>query len=217
MRYSKPRGSRWARAAALCGSVWLLAACGRTGLLEASLTDDSNAPGIDAGVDAAIDAAVPPVPDAAAPAPDGSTGPAPCQPTAEICNGVDDDCNGEVDDLAPIPCPGGGSRYCVAGRLSACPERCDVCLPGSERVCFLSYCLYWGTQACAADGKSFGPCREDKPPAECDAVARDHKDSPELEQCCVDNGYCCADTHDLDADGNRSEFLGRCDEVTCHP
>ena len=214
MRYGKSHGLRWARVIVLCGSAWLLGGCGRTGLLETSLTDDSNAPGSDAGTDAAIEQ----MRDAAAPPPDGSSpGPVTCQPTTEICNGVDDDCNGEIDDLLPIPCPGGGSRYCVAGRWSACPERCEVCLPGSERVCFLSYCLYWGTQACTADGKSFGPCREDKPPAECDAIARAHQDSSELEQCCVDNGYCCADTHDLDSDGNRSEFLGRCDEVTCHP
>lgn len=212
MTYPEPLASRWTWAILLCGSGWLLAACGRTSLLEASLTDDSNAAGADAAVDAASERA----PDASAPAPAVSAGPAVCEPATEICNGVDDDCNGKVDDLPAIPCPGGGSRYCVAGRLSACPERCEVCVPGSERVCFLSYCLYWGTQACAADGKSFGPCREDKPAAECDAVAREHKDSPELEQCCLDNGYCCADSHDLNDNGNRSEFIGQCDEVLCH-
>src|SRR6185436_11170782 len=139
-----------------------------------------------------------------------------CTPTDETCNGEDDDCNGEVDDGLPsIPCAGGGERYCVAGRYSACPTRCDACIPGSERVCFLSYCDFWAVQTCAADGKSFGPCREHNVPPECKEVARAHKDSPELEQCCVDNGYCCHDEHDLDHDGNTSEMLGSCDEVSC--
>jgi hypothetical protein len=141
-----------------------------------------------------------------------------CIPTAEVCNGIDDDCNGRIDDgLAPIPCPGGGARYCVAGRMSACPERCEVCIPGSQIVCFNSYCLYWGVQTCAADGKGFGPCREERPPPECAGIARDNMDSPELERCCVDHGYCCIDRHDLDGDGNRGELLGACGGVLCAP
>ncbi len=141
-----------------------------------------------------------------------------CQPRAEICNGMDDDCNGTIDDsLAPTPCPGGGFRYCVAGRWSACPSRCEVCLPGSQRVCFHSYCLYWGVQTCASDGKGFGPCREQAPPPECAATAHQYRYSAELEQCCIEKGYCCVDEHDLDKDGNHTELLGRCGEVTCAP
>jgi hypothetical protein len=141
-----------------------------------------------------------------------------CQPKGEVCNGMDDDCNGAIDDsLAPTPCPGGGFRYCVAGRWSACPSRCEVCLPGSQRVCFHSYCLYWGVQTCASDGQGFGPCREQAPPRECAATADRYKYSAELEQCCIDNGYCCVDEHDLDRDGNRTELLGHCDEVRCGP
>jgi hypothetical protein len=139
-----------------------------------------------------------------------------CIPLAEECNDRDDDCDGVVDnDIAPIPCPGGGERYCVAGRMSACPERCEVCLPGTERICQLSYCTFWGVQTCTADGRSFSRCREQRAPPECIDIALDRQDSPELEQCCIDNGYCCLDAHDLDDDGNRSEMLGRCDEVVC--
>ena len=141
-----------------------------------------------------------------------------CSPSPEVCNGVDDDCNGQIDDGLPsIPCPGGGARYCVAGRMSACPDRCDVCIPGSQVVCFNSYCLYWGERTCAADGKGFGPCREERPPADCAGVADDKKDSPELERCCVDHGYCCTDRHDLDGDGDRTELLGACGGVLCTP
>jgi len=207
----------------LWSSVSLLGACGRTGLLaEGDLVDDPvdivalPEASIEAEVDAGLDVAIEHAVEASPPVVGPTTGA--CQPAPEVCNGVDDDCNGKVDDLLlPVPCPGGGSRYCVAGRWSACPERCDVCVPGSQRVCFISYCLYWGVQTCAADGKGFGSCREQRPPAECNDVARDHHNSRELEQCCLDNGYCCVDEHDIDNDGDHSEFLGRCDEVLCHP
>jgi hypothetical protein len=121
-----------------------------------------------------------------------------------------------VDDgLAPVPCAHGGQQYCVAGRLSACPSRCDACIPGSERICFHSFCTFWAVESCAADGKAFGPCRERHVPPDCAAVANAHQDSPELERCCIDSGYCCHDEFDLDGDGNRNEMLGTCDEVSC--
>jgi len=188
-----------------------LLSCGRTGLDA----DGIEEPGIDGGAirvpenEASTDAgAVVP----------SEASPAPCVPSPEVCNGVDDDCNGLVDDgLTPVPCPGGGARYCVAGRMSACPARCEVCIPGSQVVCFNSYCLYWGVKTCAADGKGFGPCHEQHPPSECAGIARDQMDSPELERCCIDNGYCCMDRHDLDGDGDRNELLGACGGVTCGP
>ena len=70
-------------------------------------------------------------------------------------------------------------------------------------------------QECAADGQGFGPCRERHPPPRCDGIARRERASPELEQCCIDDGYCCLDQHDLDHDGNRGDMLGACDGVRC--
>ena len=141
--------------------------------------------------------------------------PVSCVPSEEVCNGVDDDCDGDVDEVPSIPCPGGGERYCVAGRMSKCPQRCETCIPGSERICQLSYCLYWGVQTCAADGRSFGVCREAEPPPECKEIAEKEQKSAELEQCCLDAGYCCLDLFDLDHDNNTNEMLGECEEVVC--
>lgn len=138
-----------------------------------------------------------------------------CEPSPEACNGKDDDCNGAIDDLPGQACPGGGFRFCVAARLSECPERCEVCVPGSVRVCQNPFCTFWGEQECAADGQGFGNCREVDPPPECAAVARAHQESRELEQCCIDNGYCCLDEHDIDRDGDRREMLGACRDIAC--
>jgi hypothetical protein len=209
------RRATWRVRSLLWSSLCLLA-CGRTGL-DAGGFEEAIGDGGNVLPPVAADAPIEPSNDAGPSQPGTTTGAA-CVPSPETCNGADDDCNGQVDDgLAPVPCPGGGARYCVAGRMSACPTRCEVCIPGSEVVCFNSYCLYWGTRTCAADGKGFGPCREEHPPSECAGIARENMDSPELERCCVEHGYCCTDRHDLDGDGDRGELLGACGGVLCAP
>jgi hypothetical protein len=79
----------------------------------------------------------------------------------------------------------------------------------------LAYCKYWGLQTCASDGRSFGYCVESPAPSACASIADTQHDSPALEQCCIDQGYCCKDDFDLNHDGNTNDFLGRCDGVTC--
>ncbi|HEX6277764.1 MAG TPA: hypothetical protein VFZ53_32200 [Polyangiaceae bacterium] len=219
----RERGRAVARVLASLAAV-ALAACARTGLdpwdLE-PLVDDGLATGGSGGSsslppDDASTAGMPPdageLPDAGEP-PDAE--PPRCVPEPEACNERDDDCNGEVDDLPGVPCEGGGFRYCVAGRMSECPRSCEVCVPGSVRICQNSYCTFWGEQECAADGRGFGPCRERRPPPRCATIAARKHDSPELEQCCIDDGYCCLDEHDLDRDGSRRDMLGACDGVRC--
>ncbi len=117
--------------------------------------------------------------------------------------------------MPPVPCPGGGYAYCVAGHYSECPKRCAACVPGSSRVCFITYCKSWGVQTCAADGLSFGVCEESEPPSQCAGTAEGDKASPALEQCCIDSGNCCQDLFDLNGDGNTSDQVGSCSGTTC--
>jgi len=149
----------------------------------------------------------------------GSTNTEPhgCTPSTETCNGQDDDCDGKVDEIDPRACPGGGFSYCVAGKMSACPKRCETCVPGSERVCFVSYCSSWGRQTCTADGRTFGVCEEElKIPSVCRHAAPTlGGDLRDLAQCCLEQGFCCSDSEDLDNDGDRRESVGRCEDVTC--
>ena len=205
-----PRYIHFAFQAPLVVAVLWLGACGRTelwagydGAGDGDALDDAGLDVEEAGPDALDPPDPPDVPNQQ------------CEPSEEQCNGIDDDCDGQIDEVPGIPCPEGGYRYCVAGKMSECPRRCEVCMPGSRRICFNSYCKYWATQTCTADGRSFGSCREQDPPPECADVASEHQYSRELEQCCIDNGYCCVDEFDLDGDGNKNELLGRCDEVLC--
>lgn len=62
-------------------------------------------------------------------------------PRDETCNGVDDDCNGEVDDIVADACDSGLPGACMAGTLTCIPgggERCvaDV-MPSEEIPCNL--------------------------------------------------------------------------------
>ncbi|MFZ5894064.1 MAG: hypothetical protein ACOY0T_23575 [Myxococcota bacterium] len=194
--------------------------CSRSGLDPGELAASGEPvplPSATTPLDAGAPKPIPSVPDASLPLGSGGTYTDPaCVPSGEACNGIDDDCNGRVDDLTPLPCPNGGFSYCVGGRQSECPSRCEACIPGSERVCFTSYCTFWGTQTCTADGRSFGVCRERRVPSECANAAGREGNIANLERCCIDNGYCCVDSQDLDEDGDRTEMLGRCDDVTCN-
>ena len=139
-----------------------------------------------------------------------------CVPTgAETCNLVDDDCNGLTDDLPAVACADGGFSYCVRGAMSECPRECQTCMPGSETVCFVSYCYFWGVQTCSGDGKSLSGCIEEPPPSACKDIAIDHQQSRQLEQCCIDEGHCCKDDFDLDNDGDTRDYVGNCSEVIC--
>jgi hypothetical protein len=228
---------RWSLILLLGAAALGMGACHRTDLSRGRPGDAAQMAAPDATADVAvpIDRAVspdvardlpPPVPDVSLPPDMRPSAPPPsppmvpgCTPREEVCNNADDDCDGQVDEgIAPVPCPDGGNRICVAGQLSECPKRCEACVPGGQRICFVPFCTFWGRQICAPDGRAFGGCIESKSaPSECAAIARSKQRSAELEKCCLENGYCCLDEFDLDGDGNRSEMLGKCAGVQCGP
>jgi len=143
----------------------------------------------------------------------------PCVPADERCDGIDNDCDAQIDEGLPAePCPNGGASYCVGGRRTECPRGCAVCQPGSERVCFVSYCTIWGEQQCESDGRGWRRCREQEPPDACksdDNGFGGASDSEEAERCCIEEGFCCEDYWDLDGDGDTDEMVGACDGVSC--
>jgi hypothetical protein len=190
---SPPRRRPFTRGFVLHGSslalgLVLLACGGRTPL--GALGSESFVAGDDASLDATGPSNVPDVVEAA--------------PDSDPCAG-----------MPPVPCPGGGYQYCANGHYGECPKLCGLCVPGSTRVCFMTYCWRWGTQTCAADGLSFGFCQEHAPPSQCSSIAGEYGASPELEQCCIDNGYCCEDRFDLNGDGNTGDQIGRCTATSC--
>lgn len=143
--------------------------------------------------------------------PVSSVEPPGCAASAEVCNGLDDDCDGQADEgIVPDRCSvGAGLRFCVLGELSTCS--CD-CVPGARRSCFETYCTGWGVEQCTDDGV-WSSCREVQPTADCDDG--NSEPDPGDERCCIDAGGCCADEFDLDEDGDTLESLGECGGTLC--
>lgn len=77
------------------------------------------------------DAGVPSAPDAGSPVPT-------CTPTPETCNGLDDDCDGVIDNGGVCDPP-------------------PACVGGSDRACSTS-CGSIGSQRCYLDGHGWAPC-----------------------------------------------------------
>jgi hypothetical protein len=80
-------------------------------------------------------------------------------PTNEVCDGLDNNCNGEVDEVCP----------CVVGTTQTCGSDVGECSPG--------------TQACTPDG--FGPCEGGVEPLEAELCdGKDHTCNGTVDENC---------------------------------
>jgi len=115
-------------------------------------------------------------------------------PVAEVCDGLDNDCNGAVDD--------GVSCQCVLGSTRLCASAVGECVPGTQTCIQLGSDTQWG--ACVGE---VGPATEicDGLDNDCNGVADDNglcQCTPGETRTCGSNvGQCSFGTQTCDTNG----------------
>ncbi|MBI5550261.1 MAG: hypothetical protein HY911_02050 [Desulfobacterales bacterium] len=164
--------------------------------------------GIDNNCNGAVDDGIAPAPTSCGLGACASTGTSSCvagqmvdscaagTPVAEACNGIDDNCNGSVDDgIAPSPttcgsgaCTGTGTLSCVAGEMvdscvagagsaeicdgidNNCNGTVDENIASMPTTCGVGACVRTGASSCVA-GQMVDSCVAGTPVAEvCDGI-----------------------------------------------
>jgi len=141
---------------------------------------------------------------------DSATGAITCpqtvQPVAETCNGVDDNCDGSIDNITPVACQTGQPGICAAG-TTACVSGALVCnrnVQPSAEVCNGVDDNCDGTvdnvtsTACTVPGQ-VGPCANGR--TACQAGTQICQQTIEPASEAPPGSAVCADSVDNDCDG----------------
>jgi len=141
-----------------------------------------------------------------------------CAPTAEVCNGADDNCNGVRDDLDTSPCYSGpegteGVGNCVAGK-NACDSKGGLTCAGQVQPT-AELCNGQDDDCDGQSDEDFDLLTDMKNCGACGTVCNAARDLCVEGQCVLRKELNCSDGKDNDQDGFIDCADSDCDTQTC--